>query len=48
MTVKIYILNPSSLHWYLSETYKDVTADEVKQIDAYADYNQGQVRVEYN
>ncbi len=48
MKAKVYILNPSSLHWYVSEKFDDVDNELFQQLEAYAEYYQGQVRVEYN
>jgi len=47
MKATIYTLNPSSLHWYKSESYEDVDNELYQQLQAYAEYHQGQVRVEY-
>ena len=48
MTATIYILNPGSLHWYVSERYPNVTDDERRQIEAYVEQCQPQVKVEYS
>ena len=48
MKAKVYILNPSSLHWYISEIFDNVDEELYKKLQAYAEYYQGQVSVEYN
>lgn len=47
MDAAIYILS-TNLHWYKSETYKDVSPEEYQQIEAYREEYQGQVKVEYS
>ena len=48
MTAKVYTLNPDSLHWYVSETFDAVDDTLFQQLQAYAEYHQGQVRIEYS
>lgn len=48
MKAKVYILKPSSLHWYLSESFDNVNNELRQRLEAYQEYNQGQVRVEYS
>jgi len=47
MTAKIYQLS-SNLHWYLYRTIDNVSNEEFKEIEAFKEQYQGQVRVEYN
>jgi len=47
MTATIYTLS-TGLHWYVSERYLDVTEDERKQIEAYAEMYPQQIKVEYS
>ena len=48
MKAKVYILNPSSLQWYLSESFDDVDNKLFQKLQTYAEYYQGQVRIEYS
>jgi len=48
MKAKVYILHPSSLHWYLSESFDEVDNQLFQELQAYAEYYQGQARVEYS
>ena len=47
MNAIVYVLNLSSLHWYVSQTFEDVDDALLKQLEAYQEEYQGQVRVEY-
>ena len=47
MKAIVYVLNLSSLHWYVSQTFEDVDDALLKQLEAYQEEYQGQVRVEY-
>lgn len=47
MTANIFILDPGKKDWHLEKTMKDVTPDEFAEIEAYKDYHEGQVKVEY-
>ena len=46
MTATIYELSPE-LHWYIVKIYKDVDNELLKDLQAYQEYYQGQVRIEY-
>jgi len=46
MKATIYVLS-SELHWYKHKEYPEVTPEQLKQLEAYQEEYQGQVRVEY-
>lgn len=46
MTAIIYELSPE-LQWYKVKVYTDVTPELFEDLQAYAEYYQGQVRIEY-
>jgi len=47
MTATVYVLS-SSLHWYKSVVHEDITDEEYKNLKAYEEEYQGQVRIEYS
>lgn len=47
MKATIYELSPN-LYWYKVKVYEAVSDELFKDLQAYADYYQGQVRIEYS
>ncbi|KKL92991.1 hypothetical protein LCGC14_1879110 [marine sediment metagenome] len=48
MTAKVYTLDPSSMTWSETDTYENVGTELYRELQALAEFYQGQLIVEYS